>query len=349
MNVEWIRDGRKIPDEVMDYIRVMAVNAVRNLGLSPETIAKAYNFNRDCIYDWLRGYDHGGYSALKSRKPKGAQLVLTKEMDDWLKGVILSSTPHDHGYETNLWTCAIVVALLKKQFDVAVSTGTVRLHMKALGLSFQKPAYQDVKRKDQDVERFKKHKFPVVKALAQKIGADIAFEDEAGVGVTTRHGHTWGLRGKTPVVKVSMLRGGYNVMSAVTANGEMKYTIENDAINSERFLEFLRQLIAEREKPLILFVDHATFHQSKKVREFVRKNRTKLRIFFLPKCAPELNPDEQVWNEVKNKQLGKQPIENKVDLKQRLTLAMDSLQQNISKIIGFFQMPQTQYAAINVG
>jgi hypothetical protein len=27
--------------------------------------------------------------------------------------------------------------------------------------------------------------------------ADIAFEDEAGVGVMTRHGKTWGLRGKT--------------------------------------------------------------------------------------------------------------------------------------------------------
>ena len=60
MNVDWMKDGRKIPDEVMDYIRVMAVNAVRNLGLSPETIAVAYNSNHDCIYDWLRGYDHGG-------------------------------------------------------------------------------------------------------------------------------------------------------------------------------------------------------------------------------------------------------------------------------------------------
>ena len=57
MNMDWMADGRKIPDEVMDYIRVMAVNAIRNLELSPELIAKAYNFNRDCIYDWLNDYD----------------------------------------------------------------------------------------------------------------------------------------------------------------------------------------------------------------------------------------------------------------------------------------------------
>lgn len=50
MNFDWINDGRKIPDDVMYYIRVMAVNSVRVLGQSPEVIAKAFNFNRACIY-----------------------------------------------------------------------------------------------------------------------------------------------------------------------------------------------------------------------------------------------------------------------------------------------------------
>jgi len=34
-------------------------------------------------------------------------------------------------------------------------------------------------------------KFPFIQQLAVKINADIAFEDEAGVGVMTRHGRTW--------------------------------------------------------------------------------------------------------------------------------------------------------------
>ena len=42
MNFDWINDGRKIPDDVMYYIRVMAVNSVRVLGqtrkLSPRPI-----------------------------------------------------------------------------------------------------------------------------------------------------------------------------------------------------------------------------------------------------------------------------------------------------------------------
>jgi len=71
MDIDWLADGRKIPDDVMYHIRIMAVHAVRVLGLSPELIAVAYNFNRACIYRWLRQYDEGGYEALESQMPLG--------------------------------------------------------------------------------------------------------------------------------------------------------------------------------------------------------------------------------------------------------------------------------------
>jgi hypothetical protein len=41
MNIDWLVDGRKIPDDVMYFIRRMAVNAIRVLGQSPEKIAEA--------------------------------------------------------------------------------------------------------------------------------------------------------------------------------------------------------------------------------------------------------------------------------------------------------------------
>ena len=57
------------------------------------------------------------------------------------------------------------------------------------------------------------------------------------------------------------------------------------------------------------------------------------------------NPDEQVWNEVKNNRIGKQPVKNKEDLKARLISALDSLKQNSQRIISFFHLPDTKYAA----
>ena len=348
MNVDWLDDGRKVPDDVMFHIRIMAIHAVRVLGFSPELIAKAYHFNRACIYRWLKQYDEGGYDALESRMPPGAELLINAEMDSWLKQTVLKCTPTEFGYDTNLWTSAILADLLKQEFDVEVSESAVRLHLKAQDLTCQKPEYQDVKRDEQEIEHFFNDKFPRIQRLANKMGADIGFEDEAGVGVMTRHGRTWGLRGQTPIVKVSMQRGGYNVLSAVTAKGDMDYSIKEGTINGERYIEFLEELISNRGRPLILLVDHATFHGSKQERDFVRAHRSQLRVFFLPKRAPEFNPDEQVWNEIKNNRIGKQAVKNKVDLKERLVSALDSLQQNTKRVISFFSLPDTQYACANV-
>jgi transposase len=327
MNEEWLVDGRKIPDEVMDYIRKVAVQAIRENGQSPELVAKVLNFNRSCIYEWLKKYDEGGYEALESRKPPGAKPVITQEMEVWLEETVLNSTPVEHGYDTNLWTRDILAELLKKEFGVSVSGLSVNLHLRKLGLSYQKPSYRDVARDEQEVEHFVSDTFPRIQRLADKMGADIGFEDEAGMGLMRRSGRTWGRVGSTPVVQVVMQRGGYNVLSIVTPKGEMNYSVTEESVNSERYIEFLDSLIHGRERPLILIVDQAPFHGSQRVREWVRAHRTRLRIFFLPKRSPELNPDEQVWNEVKNNKLGIQPIKNKRDLKQRLYSALRSLQR----------------------
>lgn len=212
MNTDWLEDRRKMPDDAMLYIRIMAVHAIRVLDLSPELIAKTYGFDRTCIYRWLRQYDKGGYDALESKMAPGAERLVNADMEDWLKQTVLNSSPVKFGYDTNLWTSAILADLLNQEFDVTVSESTTRLHLKALGLSCQKPEYQDVKRDEQEIERFFNDKFPRIQNLAKRIEADIGFEDEAGVGVMTRHGRTWGLKGKTPIIKVSMERGGYNVL-----------------------------------------------------------------------------------------------------------------------------------------
>ena len=91
-----------------------------------------------------------------------------------------------------------------------------------------------------------------------------------------------------------------------------------------------------------------SFHDSKAVRDFGRAHRQKLRIFFLPKRAPELNPDEPVWNEIKHRRVGKQPVKNKKDLGKRIVDALKSLQSCADRVKSFFELPETQYASANV-
>ena len=105
-------------------------------------------------------------------------------------------------------------------------------------------------------------------------------------------------------------------------------------------------MLQDRTSPLIVIADNASFHRSQEVRDFVRAHRQKVRMFFLPTHSPELNPDEQVWNEIKHRQLGRQPIKSKPDLNRRISSALRILQQQVEKVRPFFQLPDTRYAAL---
>ena len=342
---EWLNDARKIPDDVMSYIRKLAVRAVVERGWSPECVFAIFGISRSSMYDWLGKFRREGYEALETRIPPGAEPLVTPEMDDWLKWTVLSSNPTDYGYDTPLWTCEILAALLAREFGVKVIGATVNAHLKKLGLSYQVPHYRAREQDPVEIERFLNDKFPRVKRYAEKTGAEIAFEDEAGVRLEAHAGRTWGARGETPEVIATGKRGKFNILSIVTPEGNMEFSIEADNIDSDVYIAFLERLLAGRKRLLILFVDHAPFHNSKKVREFHRANRHKIRIYFLPGYAPERNPAEQLWGEIKDKRIGRQPVKNKIDLKERLNSTLRSLRCNIKRILSFFRLPETEYAA----
>lgn len=342
---EWLNDARKIPDDVMSYIRKLAVCAVVERGWSPECVYEIFGISRSSLYDWLGKFRRGGYEALETRIPPGAEPVITREMDDWLEWVVLSRNPTDYGYDTPLWTCEILAALLAQEFGVKVIGATVNAHLKKLGLSYQVPRYRAREQDPVEIERFLNETFPRVKRYAEKTGAEIAFEDEAGVHLDAHAGRTWGARGETPEVIATDKRGKFNVLSIVTPEGNMEFSIETDNIDSDIYIAFLERLLAGRKRLLILFVDHAPFHDSKKVREFHRANRHKIRIYFLPGHAPEHNPAEQLWGEIKDKRIGRQPVKNKRDLMKRLYSALRSVQHKVERVLSFFQLLDTEYAA----
>ena len=63
---------------------------------------------------------------------------------------------------------------------------------------------------------------------------------------------------------------------------------------------FLRQVPAEIEGKVLLIWDHASWHVSKAVRKLTGEV-DRLDVVLLPKRAPEANPMEDLWRELKNK------------------------------------------------
>lgn len=345
MKPNWLSDARLIPDEVMSYLRKIAVHAVEENHHSPEDVIKVFGFSRSCMYDWLKRFKEDGYDGLDTKKALGIPATVTEEMDVWLKQTVLDSTPEDFGYDTTLWTCDLLAELLAEKYGVNVIGSTVNNHLHQLGLTNQKPNYIAREQDPVAVEQFLKEKFPKIQGFAENIGADIGFEDEAAVDLRDHSGKTWGDCGVRPDVYVTGQRGRLNILSVITAKGDFHYHVTEKRINSEEYIQFLKQLIQERDRSLILIVDRASFHCSKQVRAFIWCHRDQIRLYYLPTYSPELNPDEHVWEEIKDKQLGRKKIKNKVELKEHLHSALKSLQHRTERVISFFHLPETQYAA----
>ena len=62
-------------------------------------------------------------------------------------------------------------------------------------------------------------------------------------------------------------------------------------------------------RPIIVIADNAWHHNGKTVQEYAEGSGGEVIIHNLPAYAPELNPDEQVWNHAKSR-LSRMPFAN---------------------------------------
>ncbi len=67
---------------------------------------------------------------------------------------------------------------------------------------------------------------------------------------------------------------------------------------------------------------------------------------FLPPYSPELNPDELVWNDLKNNSLGRKSITSLEELKREVISYLRFIQKTPERVMSYFRAPTTSYAAM---
>jgi transposase len=112
-------------------------------------------------------------------------------------------------------------------------------------------------------------------------------------------------------------------------------TIEG-RMNGERFVEFLKRLIYKRTKPVFLVLDGHPVHKSKQVTDFVESTDGRLRLFILPPYSPHLNPDEWVWNWLKNHKLGRKSVSGPDHFRSVVKRYLSQLSKLKHVVRGFF-------------
>jgi transposase len=129
------------------------------------------------------------------------------------------------------------------------------------------------------------------------------------------------------VVRTTGSRFGMNLISAVSANGQLRFMANPDPTTAPVFVEFLRRLIHNEERPVFLIVDNHSTHRARIVKDFVENNSERLRLFYLPSHSPELNPDEWVWPQVKNHRVGREVITGAVEFRTQVLATLRHLQK----------------------
>jgi hypothetical protein len=136
---------------------------------------------------------------------------------------------------------------------------------------------------------------PSSKAQAEE--RTILFVDEAGVSPLPFVARTDAPCGQTPVLRAPLTHDHRSVISAITPQGRLFVHIQDRSIRGPDVVAFLRQLLRQIAGKRLVIWDGAPIHRAHAVRDVLAASAaTRLHLVQLPSYAPDLNPDEGVWN-----------------------------------------------------
>ena len=337
-------DARRLTHTTLTELRKRGVASIQN-DQSPEVVARALGISRATMYGWLARYRDGGWDALQARKRGGRQPKLNAKAIRWIYQTVTEKNPLQLKFTFALWTANMIRQLIDKKLGVKLSKASVCRLLVQLGLTPQRPVWRAYQQSPEAVQKWLQEEYPRIRRLARQKKAMIFFGDEAGVRSDHHAGTTWAIKGKTPVVSSTGARFGLNLISAVSAQGEFRFMTVKGRVGAVQFIDFIKRLLHNTTRMVFLIVDGHPAHKAKMVKRFAESVKDRFRLFLLPPYSPELNPDERVWNDLKNNAVGRQSITSPNQLKGAIISHLRLVQKSPDRVRAYFQSETTRYAA----
>ncbi|WP_449066609.1 IS630 family transposase [Planomonospora algeriensis] len=294
-----------------ERLRLYACDLFAN-GFAPAQVARILRVSEKSAYAWRKTWRTGGRAALASTGAGGAVCKLDDAQLARLDAE-LRRGPAAHGWSDQRWTLARIARLIGELFGVSYTLRGLDYLLHRLGWSVQVPAHRAIERDEERIAAWVAQVWPRICAEAAERRAWIAFEDESGQSLRPPKGRTWAPVGATPVVKVSGRGSGrvsiaglicvrpgertrllYRVMVFHDRKGEPKGF---DVPDFTRLLQAAHRLL---NAPLVVVWDNLGRHKNPAMRAFITGHDW-LSTYLLPTYAPELNPAEGVWANMKGK------------------------------------------------
>src|ERR1051326_1708143 len=159
------------------------------------------------------------------------------------------------------------------------------------------------------------------KKKAEQEQRTIVFVDQSAFYLLPMAISTYAPIGQTPVLTVKLTRDHLSAMGGITPEGRIFMQTQDHSYKGPDVVRFLQMLTREISGKLLVIWDGAPIHRCQAVKEYLAKGGAKrIHLEQLPAYAPELNPQEGVWNLLK-----------RVELKNLCCLAVQHVQRELSR------------------
>ena len=152
------------------------------------------------------------------------------------------------------------------------------------------------------------------------------FVDEAGFYLLPMLVRTYAPVGHTPILRVPLTRDHLSAIGGITPQGRIFMQTQERAYRAEDVVAFLRLLLRKIPGKLLVIWDGASIHRAKIIKEFLAAGAAKrLHLERLPGYAPDLNPQEGVWNLLKRRELKNLCCQHLSEVREALVRAKERL------------------------
>jgi len=263
-------------------------------------IAEALGVTPAAVSQWLTAAEGEDATALRSRSRRGQGARLS-EVQVQILIAFLERGAEAFGFVGDLWTCSRIADLIEHYFGTRYHPGHVSRLLHRHDWTYQKPVLRAAQRDEAVISDWLTHRWPALRKAAKTEGRTIVFVDESGFSLSPSVVRTWSAMGQTPVVTALYHPEHLSVIGGLTLEGSLYVQIHDATIKAVGAIEFLRHLLRHLAGPLLVLWDGAKIHRGEALHEFRRLDTIdRLRIEYFPPYAPEVDPQEYVWHQLKH-------------------------------------------------
>jgi transposase len=171
-------------------------------------------------------------------------------------------------------------------------------------------------------------------------GRTLVFVDQSGFYLLPGMVRTYAPVGETPIIRAPWGRDHLSAMSGITPQGKLYMLVQDRSYRGEDVVRFLEHLLRYIGGKLTVLWDGASIHRCQAVKDYLAKGAAaRIHLERFPGYAPELNPDEGIWNCLKGVELKNLCCRDLEHLRQELRKAKERLRHKTDVILGCIRQP----------